>query len=130
MLLNELVLKTNLTQQELAKQIGINNSTLSKVLNAKESPSKIFRIKVKNYFKCEVEYLTPFDIIKEKDMEIAKLRLAYSKLFDVTCELNLQVCEYRELVNNIKSSIGAQLDVTETYNMDNLKLGNINKEIK
>jgi transcriptional regulator with XRE-family HTH domain len=124
MLLNKLVLKSKqlgVTQIELSKRIGVNNTLLSKVLYG-DKPSEEFDKKVREFFKCPIEYISKDLIIADKDKQILVLKSKYNNLLNITRELNIQVQEYRDVVNKLQDIINAQLAITETYDIDSFNL--------
>ena len=73
---------------------------------------------------------------KVKQLELENMRLKrklinlqkdYNSLHAMATSLNTQVKEYRTLANNVCDKLNKQLDVTETYVLNNIK--NIKEEM-
>ena len=103
MRLKELRINKNLTQSELAKKIGCNQTAIGKYERKELEPNIETMIKLCEIFSCSIDYLIgredDFGIIKtEKEIELSykeqKILKVFNNLSEDEKDLIIENCEY------------------------------------
>ena len=121
----EYMTRNNLSAAELARQIGIHQTSMGKILNFKWRPGKIrtsFIEKLENFFHVPIDYLFPQELTESLSNELSKKRVKIKEIDLLSLEdVKTQAIEFTPeddaersiLVDFMKDSLDKKLTVKE-----------------
>ena len=124
--LNELLDDNNLSRLQLAKNIGIDHSTINGYFNKNYYPYLDIAIKISNYFNCSLDYLFGLSINKENENTnnlnffltlnelIKESKLSLRQIFK---NMNISLANYFRWRDGIIPKTSVLIDIAKYFNV-------------